>query len=356
MTVRSEGGALVDGGAVHVNADGTFLVKAGPRWAELFLADESGAIVRQIGRSGEGPGEWFRPLSVAELPDAFVVFDPFLSRVTWLAKGDLAVARTARMPPANTGTLPAVFADGSYVLSGPVPTREAAGRPLHVVTPDGEVLRSFGEDPSPSVIAPSGDSAVWAAQGDRYRLEKWHLDGRLVAVYEREADWFPALAADAAPEAGDASLQISGMWEDGLGRLWVHMMVRTLTEVIVLDDDGHEMRTLRHDPDPKSSQEVIEVLDPRTASVVARRRIPESDGLVAMGGFFQQVHRSTDRGLLEIDIWATRLVTGEASPPGLEPGTYCLGGSRSIHLSYGDEIAGGQRSRSAARRPGDSQR
>ena len=24
------------------------------------------------------------------------------------------------------------------------------------------------------------------------------------------------------------------------------------------------------------------------------------------------------------------------SPPGLEPGAYCLGGSRSIHLSYGD--------------------
>ncbi len=25
------------------------------------------------------------------------------------------------------------------------------------------------------------------------------------------------------------------------------------------------------------------------------------------------------------------------SPPGLEPGAYCLGGSRSIHLSYGDQ-------------------
>ena len=24
-------------------------------------------------------------------------------------------------------------------------------------------------------------------------------------------------------------------------------------------------------------------------------------------------------------------------PPGLEPGAYCLGGSRSIHLSYGGE-------------------
>ena len=27
------------------------------------------------------------------------------------------------------------------------------------------------------------------------------------------------------------------------------------------------------------------------------------------------------------------------SPPGLEPGAYCLGGSRSIHLSYGDQIS-----------------
>ena len=31
------------------------------------------------------------------------------------------------------------------------------------------------------------------------------------------------------------------------------------------------------------------------------------------------------------------------SPPGLEPGAYCLGGSRSIHLSYGDVSTGEDR-------------
>ena len=93
------GGAFVTGGAVHVNRDGTFLVRAGPRMGELFVADESGAITRQIGRQGEGPGEYFRPLSVHELPQAFVVFDPPLGRVTWFARDNLEVTRTARMPP-----------------------------------------------------------------------------------------------------------------------------------------------------------------------------------------------------------------------------------------------------------------
>ena len=35
----------------------------------------------------------------------------------------------------------------------------------------------------------------------------------------------------------------------------------------------------------------------------------------------------------------TRSLKNPMSPPGLEPGAYCLGGSRSIHLSYGDEYA-----------------
>lgn len=35
-----------------------------------------------------------------------------------------------------------------------------------------------------------------------------------------------------------------------------------------------------------------------------------------------------------------RYLKSSASPPGLEPGAYCLGGSRSIHLSYGDRSTG----------------
>lgn len=308
-----EGGAIVDGGGVHVNRDGTFLVIAGPQWGELFLADEKGAIIRQIGRSGEGPGEYLAPFSVAELANRFVVFDPPLARVTWLTKDDLQVMRTVRMPSSSAVATPAVFPDGSYAWSGSVPTRDGVGYPLHVVAPDGSVQRSFGEGPPPTIIAPSGDSALWAAHSDRYRVEKWHRDGRMLGVYEREVDWFPSPADDSSPKAGDLSVRISGVSEDRQGRLWVHVMVRTLREVTVSNELGEERTVLRLDPDPRSSEEVIEILDPLTATVVANRRIPSSRALSSMDGHYQQELRSTDRGPLLIDVWQTRLVAGKPS-------------------------------------------
>lgn len=263
-----DGGALVGGGAVHVNRDGTFLVRAGRRMEELFLADESGSITRQIGRSGEGPGEYFRPLSVAELPQAYVVFDPALGRVTWLDKESFEVSRTVRMPAANTGTAPAVFSDGSYVLGAALPTRGGNDLPLHLVTADGDVLRSFGEGPYSTNIAPSGDSAVWVAQVDRYRVAKWHIDGRLLAVYERVADWFPPPADNRSRQAGDRSVRLTEISEDEQGRLWVHTSIRTLREVRGVDaTTGQERSVLRLSPDPATAQEVIEVLDPVTGVV-----------------------------------------------------------------------------------------
>lgn len=308
------GGALVTGGAVHVNRDGTFLVRAGPRLGELFLADESGAIIRQIGRQGEGPGEYLRPLSVHELPQAFVVFDPTLGRVTWLARDNLEVTRTARMPAVNMGTAPAVFSDGSYVLRATLPTRSGIGLPLHLVTADGDVVRSFGQDSPPAIIAPSGDSAVWAAQVDRYRVERWHIDGRLLAVLQREVDWFPSPADDDSQQAGDLSFQLSGISEDQQGRLWVHTSIRTLREVRGVDaTTGQERSVLRLSPDPATAQEVIEVLDPVTGVVIASRRILGSDGRAADGiaakgsGFYQEVHRLGEQGTWLIDIWETRL-------------------------------------------------
>ena len=77
---------------------------------------------------------------------------------------------------------------------------------------------------------------------------------------------------------------------------------------------------LRLSPDPATAQEVIEVLDPVTGVVIASRRILGSDGraangISAMGGFYQQVHRETEAGELLIDVWASRLVGAERPRP-----------------------------------------
>ena len=73
-----EGGAIGDGGAnTHVNSDGTFLVIAGPGLfnPEIFFARANGAISYRLGQTGQGPGEYKRPMHVMEADSFFLVVD-----------------------------------------------------------------------------------------------------------------------------------------------------------------------------------------------------------------------------------------------------------------------------------------
>ena len=76
------------------------------------------------------------------------------------------------------------------------------------------------------------------------------------------------------------------------------------------------------------------------ADVMKRIAAPLMGGVVTSGWswlvlFPVAVYLWKGRGLGD-PAEATPAVTAEMSPPGLEPGAYSLGGSRSIHLSYGD--------------------
>lgn len=168
------GGATLSSSAlVHVRADRQFFVAAGGLMGptDLYLADRSGLVQRQIGRRGRGPGEYLSPFPILETRHVFLVLDAGQRRVTRLAKDDLSVLGTDSLP-LWPRTQPAVFTDGRYVVSGPMRWQTDA-RPVHIVGSTGQVLRSFGE-PGRSelrtrrgllerVVAISGDSIVWVA-------------------------------------------------------------------------------------------------------------------------------------------------------------------------------------------------
>ena len=147
-------------------------------------------------------------------------------------------------------------------------------------------------------MAASGDSAVWVAHLDRYRLELWSREGRLLGLYDRPAPWFRS--RDEIPDrAGERYTQIVGLYEDEEGYLWVHSTERT------------RAGSSRIQSDPEAFASIIEVLEPTDARVVATSRLAGVRDYSTNGfGFFQKVTRLSADNLLHIEVWASRLDPG----------------------------------------------
>jgi hypothetical protein len=169
---------------VTVLSDGRFLV-GNLSGAPPYLADRSGVVRRQIGRVGEGPGEYRGMLFGYETLDAFHVLDFALRRWTRLSKDSLSLLGSVRLP-FGLGW-PAVLPDGSLIVSAAVASREAVGYPLHLVSASGQVIRSFGpvrgtiRTGSPGtemrIVATATPSTVFVAERTSYRIEVWDTAG-----------------------------------------------------------------------------------------------------------------------------------------------------------------------------------
>jgi hypothetical protein len=220
-----------------------------------------------------------------------------LRRVTRLAKKTLDVRGTDPMP-ASPGEAPEAFPDGRYVLNGDVRPPGSAGHPLHIVSPDGRILRSFGGHTAAAAVKAnyqrnvgvSGDSGVWVNRSDGYRIERWDTAGKLLAVYERRVDWFPAPDSSAwnsgiYPENGEP--RVGKIHEDEQGRLWVKVAIPRIPP-------GWVPGT----PWDKSQSEIfIEVLDTRERRVLASLNVKGWFGIPTPGPFFDvDTDRVSDSG------------------------------------------------------------
>lgn len=269
-------GAIGRFAAILALKDGRFLFT---RLGEStpYLADRNGAVIKQIGRDGAGPGEYRRPVHTAELADGFLVFDHDLKRMSSLSR-EFVFRSSANLPIGQIHTSPIVFRDGRFLISATIPTRESAGEPLHLVGPDGRLIRSFGSssgtDPSLArTVHIARDSTIWVAYRRQYRLERWDTAGRLLAQYQRNPGWF---SSSSYPDI----VQVD---EDDEGRLWV--------QINLFDDPA---RT------------VIEVLDLERLRVHAFARFDDWSSNVVFGGFDSYRYRETVVGEPHIDIWTFR--------------------------------------------------
>ena len=147
--------------------------------SHLLVFDSTGVQVDLLGRRGEGPGEFQWAIPPARGPgDSLLAWD-VLQRRTAVFSPSLEFVRDYRFPfpPMH------VFNDGSILVNQQIPDPDYIGYPLHVVSPEGDILRSFGQDPPEfrldradryyRALAFTDDGRVWTSPTRRLELEFW---------------------------------------------------------------------------------------------------------------------------------------------------------------------------------------
>jgi hypothetical protein len=269
---------------VRAADDGAIYVAYEALPTEIHVHRRDGALVRKIGRSGAGPGEFKTAFDFYITGELLRVGDRRLRRITEIQRHTGSILRTVSGIP-----LPGPFIaleDGRFVLSGPVATRSSAGQPLHVYTRNGLWERSFGvSDPVLHqgvrdllfrAIEPSGAQTFWAASRNEYRLEHWDVSGRLLRILIGERAWF-------APWFSTKQLEVSretppptvtaGIWLDQRGLLWVLIGRAAASWRDSFTGERDAMGHPARDRD-KLYHTVLEVIDPIAGTVVARHLFP----------------------------------------------------------------------------------
>lgn len=286
--------------------------------AGVTVFDQRGRAMRSMLPRGGGPGESYGPeLFVVGAGDSLHVLDA--GRASVFAPNH-QLTRSGGWPPV-TATSAAVLRSGNIVISGNLATADGAGFPAHLVSPAGNVIRSFGarapavraEDDlwfARSVAAGAGDSTVWISNLVAYRMEQWDVRGRLVQSLSRDVSWFRPLApgtANYSRDTGPGPTQGS-VWQDSAGFVWTRISVTDPNWRSAGQQLGGEGGVaIRSSNDFNGVYDtVIEVIDPGSARLVASQRFPEGmKGFVAGGFAFSAMEDAN--GIPYVDVWRFRL-------------------------------------------------
>jgi hypothetical protein len=206
LTVGDDDGpGLLDAGIVFVrDRRGRFYAVNGFESSAVVIFDRQGRYLSQVGREGDGPGEFRWIMGIVDDGGHLVILDGRARRQTVLGP-DYQVLATRPIPlrPYQGGYIG--LGDGRILFNGVIPTPEAYGKPFHLVDGQGALERSFGQ-PEGSISPlnerlmlqrPMGvvDETLLAGYSGSYRLEQWSLNGGTrIRTLVRQSDWFPSNA------------------------------------------------------------------------------------------------------------------------------------------------------------------
>ncbi|MEX2283065.1 MAG: 6-bladed beta-propeller [Gemmatimonadota bacterium] len=274
---------------------------------KVLVFDRNGHYQQAWGRQGSGPGEFRSILRLAELNrDSLVIFDHDLGRASIFT----IAGKFMRSFPVPTRFIDVDGAPGdAWVISAAIPAAGRVGLPLHLISPSGDRVRSFGADgpvfqsrPSASqrVIGRTGNG-VWSARPDRYELEFWTFEGARTAILDRKAPWFPDREIEGAVNSARERPHpwLTDVFSDSSELVWTLCRVADQNWRPATESGRMTARDKFYDT-------IVEVIDPVSGQLLGSQRLPgyahffTNDGLVV-------THQEGEEGIMLIDVWRPSL-------------------------------------------------
>lgn len=281
---------------------------------QFFVYASDGSFKRAVGRVGSGPGEFMlvRMLRLGA-GDTLYVFDNGASRISvfdpayTFVRSGRGVSNSSDFVPVGAG----------FIVGASVRTPDQAGYPLHEVGASG-ITRSFGErqtsrrgERGPALdraLERAPDGSLWAAHASEYRIDRFDADGRLVQQLVRRVEWFQPHTASGRIEADQPPmpriLDIA-LDEDGLLQVLIRVADPEWKKAVTAHGALQGRAMLGFTTDEAYYDSIIEVIDPRTARVVASSRTPMAVRFLA-GRNTAVSYREVD-GAPFVDVWRVSL-------------------------------------------------
>jgi hypothetical protein len=304
------GGVDIDAKSVVTrDRDGRYYVWIRDR-SGIAMFDQVGKLLRVIGRSGRGPGEFDHvegPVAAGRGDSLFV----FSNRTLSVWTPDRKFARSAGLPSAVFDL--EMLDSGSMLINAAVRTPESAGFPLHVLSATGAVLRSFGAEKAELSRAcfacilrhaslDRDRTTVWVTLPGSYELQQWTLSGQLRRRLLGHSPWFPTIT-----EAEQAAMrvQLSPITEvnvDDDGLIWIRARYPAIG-VASTETQARGVSAIRTTPAPGC---VLEVIDPKLGRLVASQHF-DSLSLHFVGANIVSAPREDRDGFVSMDIYRVSL-------------------------------------------------
>lgn len=306
-------------GSIAVDGRGNYWVSFSSSLPMVF--DSAGRFIREVGRKGQGPGEFNYPGVITALPgDSVLVADVGTQRATVIAP-DFRAVRSMPLPPGQIFAVAPFRWPTDLVLNGFIQTKENFGWPLHRATISGArptVVKSFGtnggtlrpgEEPElQQKLTAVRQGRLWVADVLRYRMTQWTVDGEQVMSLERRPPWFQGASPwDVGSRNRPPPPRISDIGEDDAGRLWAFTLVAgptwrdAWTALPAAGEHSTSRIAWEH-----LFRTTIEVIDPRAGRVIARGSF-DAAILAALPGNRAAAYSVTSAGVPQISILSIQI-------------------------------------------------
>jgi len=284
--------------------------------------DASGRFLRLIGAVGEGPGEfrWGELLALGGSDSIFVI-DKRLGRRSDF-RPDFTFVRSVLMLPRVDAAVR--LRSGDWVLNAEVRNRDRAGPSFHLFGAEGAYRRSFGNsrsslDPNQDLskkirrMWPARDGGFWSVPWThKYVIEHWTASGTKTRSLEPASSWFAPYESIGEVRTSPTQARfgrVTAVFEDEAGLVWVvgHAADAKWGAGLGPAQRGEGVTYFPIVDRSKVFDGIVEVLDPRSGTLLASRRVPDPLDFVLRSGVVAGIVEDED-GRLSASAFRLRLV------------------------------------------------